>query len=50
MEQNRKPRNKSVVNLFMIKELRLYNGEETVFSINGAEKTEQLHVKEITCT
>ena len=50
MEQNRKPRNKSMVNLFMSKEARLYNGDETVFSINGAEKTGQLHAKEITWT
>ena len=50
MEQNRKPRNKSMVNLSMSKEARLYNGDETVFSINGAEKTGQLHAKEITWT
>ena len=45
MEQNRKPRNKSMVNLSMSKEARLYNGDETVFSINGAGKTAELHVK-----
>ena len=50
MEQNRKPRNKSMVNLSMSKEARLYNGDETVFSINGAEKTGKLHAKEITWT
>ena len=27
------------------KEARLYNGEKTVSSINGARKTGQLHVK-----
>ena len=31
----------------MTKESRIYNGEKTVFSINDAEKTGQLHVKEI---
>ena len=30
----------------MTKEARIYNGEMTVFSISGAEKTGQLHVKE----
>ena len=29
----------------MIKEARIYNGEKTVSSISGAEKTEQLHAK-----
>ena len=29
----------------MTKESRLYNGGKTVSSINGAEKTGQLHVK-----
>ena len=29
----------------MTKETRLYNGEKTVSSINGAGKTGQLHVK-----
>ena len=29
----------------MTKEARLYNGENTVSSINGAGKTRQLHVK-----
>jgi len=29
----------------MTKEERLYNKEKTVYSINGAGKTEQLHVK-----
>ena len=28
------------------KEARVYNGEKTVFSISGAGKTGQLHVKE----
>jgi len=30
----------------MIKETRIYNGENTVPSINGAGKTGHLHVKE----
>ena len=30
----------------MTKEARIYNGEKTVFSINSAGKTGQLHVKE----
>jgi len=29
----------------MTKEPRIYNGERTVFSINGAEKTGQQHAK-----
>ena len=29
----------------MTKETRIYNGEKTVSSISGAEKTGQLHVK-----
>ena len=32
--------------IFMTKEARIYNGAETVSSINGAGKTGQLHVKE----
>ena len=32
--------------LFVTKEARIYNGAKTVSSINGAEKTGQLHVKE----
>ena len=31
---------------FLIKEARIYNGAKTASSINGAGKTEQLHVKE----
>ena len=30
----------------MTEEARTYSGEKTVSSINGAGKTEQLHVKE----
>ena len=40
MEHDRKPRNN------MTEEARIYNGEKTVFSISGAGKTGQLHVKE----
>ena len=29
-----------------MKEAKIYNGEKTVSSIRGAEKTSQLHVKE----
>ena len=29
----------------MTKEVRIYNGDKTVSSINGAGKTGQLHVK-----
>ena len=32
--------------LFLTKEARIYNGAKTASSINGAGKTEQLHVKE----
>ena len=30
----------------MTKEARIYNGENTVPSVSGAEKTGQVHVKE----
>ena len=30
----------------MAKEARIYNGEKTVSSINGAGKTGQLHIRE----
>ena len=49
MEQDRKPRNKSMhvwsINLFT-KEARIYNGAKTASSISDAGKTGQLHVKE----
>ena len=32
--------------LLLIQEARIYNGEKTAFSISGAGKTGQLHVKE----
>ena len=32
--------------LFLTKEARIYKGAKADFSINGAGKTEQLHVKE----
>ena len=35
-----------MVNKPMTKEARTYNGGKTVFSISGARKTGQLHVKE----
>ena len=34
------------VTYFLTKEARIYNGAKTASSINGAGKTEQLHVKE----
>ena len=33
--------------LFLTKESRIYNGEMTASSINGAGKTRQLHVKDL---
>ena len=44
MEQDRT--HAHMVILFLIKEARIYNGEKTASSINGAGKTGQLHVKE----
>ena len=35
-----------MVTLSLITEARIYNGEKTASSVNGAEKTGQLHVKE----
>ena len=35
-----------MITLFLIKEVRIYNGEKTGFLISGAGKTGQLHVKE----
>ena len=32
--------------LFLTEEARIYDGAKTASSINGVEKTEQLHVKE----
>ena len=34
-----------MVTLSFIKEARIYNGEKTAFSVSGAGKTGQLHVK-----
>ena len=34
-------------NLSLTREARVYNGEKTVSSISGAEKTGQLHVKKM---
>ena len=39
MEQDRKPRDKPMVTLFLIKEARIYSGEKTASSISGAGKT-----------
>jgi len=35
-----------MVNSSATREARIYNGEKTVFSISGAGKTRQPHVKE----
>ena len=35
-----------MVNLSLIKEARIYNGEKAASSLSDAGKTEQLHVKE----
>ena len=35
-------------NLFFTKEARIYNGAMTASSINGAGKTGQLHVRDVT--
>ena len=35
-----------MVTLFLINEARIYNGEKTASSVNGAGKTGHLHVKE----
>ena len=35
-----------MVTLFLIRKARIYNGEKTAYSISGAGKTGQLHVKE----
>ena len=46
MEQDRKPRDKPThVWSTLTKEARIYNGEKTNSSINGAGKTGQLHIK-----
>ena len=48
-EQDRKPRNKPMDlmgTLFLTEEARIYNGAKTASSINGAGKSQQLHVKE----
>ena len=36
--------------LFLTKETRVYNGAKTTSSINGAGKTGQLHLNEVTRT
>ena len=48
-EQDRKPRNKPMHlgTLFLTKKARIYNGEKTASSINGAGKTGQLLKNEI---
>jgi len=47
-EQNREPINKpsQLQSINTTKEARIYNREKTIYSINGAGKTRQLHVKE----
>ena len=47
MEPDRKPRNKPMhLRSINLNEGQPYSGGKTVSSINGAGKTEQLHVKE----
>ena len=46
MEQNRKPRDKSMDTLSLTKEARIYNGEKTISLISGAGETGQPLVKE----
>ena len=46
MEQNRKPRDKSMDTLSLTKEARIYNGEKTISLISGAGKIGQPLVKE----
>ena len=48
MEQDRKLRDEPthVVTLSLIKGARIYSGEKTAYSISGAGKTQQVHVKE----
>ena len=42
MEQNRKPRDKSMDTLSLTKEARIYNGEKTISLTSGAGKTGQI--------
>ena len=47
MQQDRKPRDKpTYIWSPLIKEARIYNGEKTASSINGAGKNGQIRVKE----
>ena len=46
MEQDRKPREINPSQLIYDKGGRIYSGEKTSYSISGAGKTGQLHVKE----
>ena len=50
MEQDRKSRSKPIFmgTLFLTKETRIYNGAKIASSINGAGKTGQLHVRDVT--
>ena len=47
MEQDRKSgkKNAPMFTLFLSKEAKFYNGANTASSINGAEKTGQLYLK-----
>ena len=45
MEQNRKPRDKSMDTLSLTKEARMYNGEKAISLTSGAGKTGQRLVK-----
>ena len=46
LAQKQKYTHAPVAALFLTKEARILNGTKTPSSINGAGKTEQLHVKE----
>ena len=46
MEQNRKPRDKSMDTLSLTKEARMYNGEKAISLTSGAGKTGLPLVKE----
>ena len=50
MEQNRKPRDKSMDTLSLTKEARIYNGEKTISLTSYAGKTSQPLVKDETRT
>ena len=52
MEQNREPRNKPTpIQLINLQQkAKIYSGKKTTSSINGVQKTGQLHAKELNWT